>query len=78
MAPTQPRDLRLTICDTYRILLLMIVGFANSASEDFFKEGVCPARWRAVASVLSRKLDMLDAAPALEHCARRPEIGSKP
>lgn len=44
----------------------MIVGFANSVSEEFFKEGVCPARWRAVASVLSRKLDMIDAAPALE------------
>ena len=44
----------------------MIVGFANSQTERFFREGVCPAPWRAVAKVMARKLDMLDAAPSLD------------
>ena len=44
----------------------MIVGFASAETEAFFKEGVCPAEWRAVSKVVARKLDMLDAAPTLE------------
>jgi proteic killer suppression protein len=44
----------------------MILGFADAATERFFKDGVCPARWRALSKVLTRKLDMLDAAPSLD------------
>ncbi len=44
----------------------MIVGFADAATERFFRDGVCPARWRSVAIVIARKLDMLDAAPSLD------------
>ncbi len=44
----------------------MIVGFASAEAEAFFKEGVCPAEWRAISRVVARKLDMLDAAPTLE------------
>ena len=43
----------------------MIVGFADAATERFFREGVPPAGWRAVSNVVARKLDMLDAAPTL-------------
>jgi proteic killer suppression protein len=44
----------------------VIIGFADSETEGFFREGICPARWRAVSRVAARKLDMLDAAPTLE------------
>ena len=44
----------------------MIIGFAEAATERFFRDGVCPAQWRAIAKVIARKLDMLDAAPTLE------------
>ena len=44
----------------------MIVGFADAEAERFFGEGVAPARWRAIAKIVARKLDMLDAAPALD------------
>jgi len=44
----------------------MIVGFSDRKSERFFREGVCPAAWRAIAKIVARKLDMLDAAPALD------------
>ena len=44
----------------------MILGFANAETERFFKDDVCPARWRAVSNVMARKLDMLDAAPSLD------------
>ncbi len=44
----------------------MIVGFVSAETEEFFREGDCPAQWRAVAKVLARKLDMLDAAPTLD------------
>ncbi len=44
----------------------MIIGFADSETERFFRDGDCPARWRAFAKVAARKLDMLDAAPTLE------------
>ncbi len=44
----------------------MILGFASAETERFFRDGVCPAPWRAISSVISRKLDMLDAAPSLD------------
>ena len=44
----------------------MIVGFASAETEAFFREGDCPAEWRAVSKVLARKLDMLDAAVTLD------------
>ncbi len=44
----------------------MILGFASAETEAFFKEGVCPAEWRAISKVVARKLDMLDAAPTLD------------
>ena len=44
----------------------MIVGFACAETEGFFREGVCPAKWRTVERVLARKLDTLDAAPTLD------------
>ncbi len=44
----------------------MILGFASAETERFFRDGVCPAPWRAIVSVISRKLDMLDAAPSLD------------
>ena len=43
----------------------MILGFANAETERFFKDDVCPAKWRALSNVMIRKLDMLDAAPSL-------------
>jgi proteic killer suppression protein len=42
----------------------MIRSFADRATERLFREGECPARWRAFESVALRKLDMLDAATA--------------
>lgn len=44
----------------------MIVGFADRATERLFRSGDCSARWRALADVAVRKLDMLDAAVRLE------------
>ncbi len=43
----------------------MIVGFADAKTERFFREGICPAQWRAISNIVARKLDMLDAAPTL-------------
>ncbi|MBG0809209.1 type II toxin-antitoxin system RelE/ParE family toxin [Methylosinus sp. H3A] len=43
----------------------MIQGFADAATERFFKTGDCPAQWRQVGKVAARKLDMLDAAVVL-------------
>jgi proteic killer suppression protein len=40
----------------------MIRSFANRATERFFRDGVCPARWRTFETVAARKLDMVDAA----------------
>ncbi len=40
----------------------MIRSFADRATERFFRDGECPARWRFFQSVALRKLDMLDAA----------------
>ena len=54
----------------------MIPGFATAETERFFNNGVCPAQWRALAKVLARKLDMLDAAPPLD--ALRSPPGNRP
>lgn len=43
----------------------MIIGFADAKTERFFRQGVSPARWRALSTAIARKLDMLDAAPTL-------------
>lgn len=43
----------------------MIRSFADRATERFFRDGECPARWRLFQSVALRKLDMLDAATRL-------------
>jgi proteic killer suppression protein len=50
----------------------MIQSFADGATEDFFKHGLCPAQWRAFAKVARRKLDMLDAAVRLENLRSPP------
>ncbi|MBX9774093.1 MAG: type II toxin-antitoxin system RelE/ParE family toxin [Xanthobacteraceae bacterium] len=44
----------------------MIRSFADRATERFFRDGSCPARWRAFEVVAARKLDMVDAAVRLE------------
>jgi toxin HigB-1 len=44
----------------------MIRSFADKATESLFRDGVCPAQWRAFATVAVRKLDMLDAATKVE------------
>jgi proteic killer suppression protein len=44
----------------------MIRSFADRATERFFRDGDCPARWRASEAVALRKLDMLDAAARLD------------
>jgi toxin HigB-1 len=43
----------------------VIIGFADAKTERFFREGVCPAKWRVMSKSIARKLDMLDAAPTL-------------
>jgi proteic killer suppression protein len=40
----------------------MIVSFAERKTERLFRDGDCPAAWRAFEKVAKRKLDMLDAA----------------
>jgi proteic killer suppression protein len=44
----------------------VIIGLSDAKTERFFRDGDCPARWRAIAKIAARKLDMLDAAPTLE------------
>ena len=44
----------------------MIRGFAGKSTERLFRDGVCPARWRAIEAVALRKLDMVDAAVRLD------------
>ena len=44
----------------------MIRSFADRTTERFFRDGVCPARWRAFETVAARKLDMVDAAVRLD------------
>lgn len=46
--------------------MLMIRGFADKATERLFRDGVCPARWRAIETVALRKLDMIDSATRLD------------
>ena len=43
----------------------MIQSFADRRTERLFREGVCPAAWRAFQAVAIRKLDQLDYAAAL-------------
>ena len=43
----------------------MIRSFADRATERLFRDGVCPAHWRSIESVVLRKLDILDAATLL-------------
>lgn len=45
---------------------VMIVSFADPATERFFRGGVPPSEWQSVAAVGRRKLDMLDAATTLD------------
>jgi proteic killer suppression protein len=50
----------------------MIRSFADKATERLFRNGECPARWRAFESVALRKLDMVDAAVLLNDLASPP------
>lgn len=43
----------------------MIRGFADPATERFFRDGEPPPEWQAFSPVALRKLDMLDAAVRL-------------
>ncbi len=43
----------------------MIRSFADRTTERFFRDGTCPAKWRAFEAAALRKLDMLDAAVRL-------------
>ena len=43
----------------------MIQSFADGATERFFREGICPPKWRAIAKAAEQKLDMIDAATSL-------------
>lgn len=44
----------------------MIIGSADRATQRFFNDGVSPAAWRSFADVAVRKLDMLNAAAAID------------
>jgi proteic killer suppression protein len=44
----------------------MIRSFADRRTEALFREGICPANWRACETVARRKLDFLNAALRLE------------
>jgi proteic killer suppression protein len=44
----------------------IIRSFADRVTERFFRDGVCPARWRAFEAVATRKLDMVNAAVRLD------------
>ena len=43
----------------------MIRSFAVRKTQRLFRDGNCPAAWRAFEAAALRKLDMLDAATAL-------------
>lgn len=43
----------------------MIRSFGDRPTERFFRDGICPARWRSIEAVAWRKLDMVDAATQL-------------
>ena len=49
----------------------MIRSFADKATERLFRDGTCAARWRSIAAVALRKLDMVDAATAWMICFPR-------
>ena len=53
----------------------MIIGFADAETGRFFRDGVCLGQWRAMAKVIARKLDLLDAAPTLEALRSTPLEG---
>lgn len=44
----------------------MIRSFADRSTERFFRDSICPARWRAFETTVARKLDMVDAATRLD------------
>ena len=44
----------------------MIRSFADRGTEQLFRDGACPARWRSIEAVALRKLDMVDAATRLD------------
>jgi proteic killer suppression protein len=50
----------------------VIQGFADTETERFFRDGVCAAKWRAIAKVAARKLDILDAATSLDDLSSPP------
>jgi proteic killer suppression protein len=41
-------------------------SFADKATEELFRNGDCPARWRSFETVALRKLDVVDAATRLD------------
>jgi toxin HigB-1 len=43
----------------------MIRSFADRETEQLFRAGICPGRWRAFAGAALRKLDMINAAGVL-------------
>ncbi|MFA5948909.1 MAG: type II toxin-antitoxin system RelE/ParE family toxin [Hyphomicrobium sp.] len=43
----------------------MIISFADKRTERLFRDGECPAAWRAFEKVARRKLDLLDYAREL-------------
>jgi proteic killer suppression protein len=43
----------------------MIRSFADKATERMFRDGACPAKWRAIEAVVLRKLDMIDSVTRL-------------
>ena len=59
------------IRDTYYIST-MIRSFADRDTHRFFRDGVCPSKWRAFSTVARRKLDMIDYATRLSDLASRP------
>jgi proteic killer suppression protein len=54
----------------------MIRTFADRATEKFFRDGTCPAQWRAFAKVAARKLDLVDYAARIEDLRSPP--GNRP
>jgi toxin HigB-1 len=44
---------------------MTIQSFADKRTATFFASGACPAQWRNVSTVASRKLDLVDAAVIL-------------
>lgn len=44
---------------------MAICGFADKATEAFFKHGRCPSNWQSFKNAAARKLDMLDYAVSL-------------